>query len=93
MPLERLEDVHDRACERSAHGAFEHEDGEWRQSMQGRSLPVLRREEVTALLARQPGDDDPAHAHGAGARQCLGIDARADDQDLAGQADVDRAAA
>ncbi len=37
-----------------------------------------------SLLAR-PGDDDAAHAHGAGPRQRLGVDPRADDQDRPGR--------
>src|SRR5436190_4820895 len=56
--------------------------------MEGCPLAALRGEEVAALLARQPADDDAADAHRAGARQSLRVDAGADDEDRAGQPDV-----
>ena len=61
--------------------------------MEGRPLARLRGEEVAPLLARQAGDDDAADAHRPGAGQRLGVDPRADDEDRAGQPDIEAAGA
>ena len=66
---------------------------ERRRAGGARPLPALRGAEVTQLLARQRRDDDPAHAHRAGAGERLGVDPRPDDEDAAGPADVDAARA
>ena len=52
-------------------------------------LACLGREEVAPLLARQPGHDDAAHAHGARPGQRLRIHAGVDHEDRTGEADVE----
>ena len=78
VALERIEDVHHRTCEAA---------GGWRPRERGRRTAAddggrraggSPRREVTSLLARETRHDDAAHAHGSGAGQRLGVDARAD---------------
>src|SRR4051794_28897404 len=57
--------------------------------MNGGATSTLRREEITLLLHAERGDDDTADAHGACARQRLGVHARSGDDDRAGRANVD----
>ena len=57
------------------------------------SLAPLRGLEVAQLLAGEGRDHDPAHAHRAGPRQRLGVDARPHHEDAAGPPDVDPARA
>ena len=77
--------------DRSPDGAVEHEDRERRQPVERRPLARLRREEVAPLLAGEPGDDDAADAHRPRPGERLGVDPRADDEDRAGQPDVEAA--
>ena len=83
---QHLEDVHQRTGHRAAVGAVHDQHGVRRQPVEGGSLACLGREEVASFLARESGHDDPADAHRPSARQRLGIDPRADDEDRAGQA-------
>ena len=90
---ERDEEGHHGRGHRAAGRALHDEDRVGRQPVERRPLPRLRGEEVAPLLAGEPGDDDAADAHRPRPGQRLRVDPRVDDEDRAGEADIEAARA